>query len=359
LLVHICCSVDSHHFLEKLKEDFPTKNLIGFFYDPNIHPYSEYQLRLLDVQQSCENLGIKLYEGDYDFVQWFQFVKGLENEPEKGDRCTVCFDTRLEVSAKKAKELGCTQFTTSLLISPKKSQEKLEIIGHKLALKYELEFVFKDYRSGNGMELQSKAVKENKLYRQNYCGCLFGLTAQRLQQNKLLDEMMSPITNQILPESIEERIELYKKRNKFQKENKEFKIIKERFLNYRILSGLITVDKEIVPSYFLAYSTLKNKKTSGQIEYTLNNISYLNRDETKFITLEYFNYLAKTDFKNIYDVIKNPLIFENEIRIRNLISKSSFDISCIIIVDVIPEKKIEILLQSEIFDDVREVIMEE
>lgn len=357
MLVHICCSVDSHHFLEKLREDFPTKKLIGFFYDPNIHPYSEYKLRLLDVKQSCDILGIELYEGEYDFEKWLSIVKGLENEPEKGDRCTVCFDTRLEVSAKKAKELGCTQFTTSLLISPKKSQEKLEIIGHKLALEYGLEFVFKDYRSGNGMELQSKAVKENKLYRQNYCGCLFGLTAQRLGQNKLLDEMISPITNQILPESIEERIELYKKRNKFQKENKEFKIIKERFLNYRILSGLITVDKKVIPSYFLGYSTLKNKKTSGQIEYTLNNISYLNRDETKLITLEYFNFLGKTNFQNIYELTKNPLLFEKEIEIRNLISKSFFDISCIVIVDTIPKGKIEISLQSEIFDDVREIII--
>jgi len=356
LLVHICCSVDSHHFLEKLKEDFPNETLVGFFYDPNIHPYSEYKLRLLDVQYSCDLLGIQLIEGPYDFETWLVLVKGLENEPEKGDRCTVCFDTRLEMSAKKALELQCKKFTTSLLISPKKSQDKLEIIGAKLAKQYHLEFIFRDYRSGNGMELQSKAVKENSLYRQNYCGCLFGLGAQRVQQQKLLDEMMSPISNQIMPESIEERLNLYKRRNQLQKDNIKFKIIKQRFLNYRLLSGLTMINKEVVPSYFLAYSTLKNKKTTGQVEYKIANIHYLNRDETKLISLEYFNYLANTQYQNIYELIQNPPLFEEEVLIRNKIIPSSFDISCIVILETIVDKKIEILLNSEIFDDVREHI---
>ena len=132
LLIHICCSVDSHFFLQKIQEDFPDEKLIGFFYDPNIHPYSEYKLRLLDVQYSCKKLGIELIEGNYDLESWLKIVQGLEQEPEKGDRCTVCFDRRLTVSVKKAKELGHNSFTTTLLISPKKSQEKLEIIGQKL-----------------------------------------------------------------------------------------------------------------------------------------------------------------------------------------------------------------------------------
>ncbi len=358
MLVHICCSVDSHYFLEKLKEDFPNEKLIGFFYDPNIHPYNEYRLRFLDVQYSCELLGIELIEGDYDLEGWLGLVKGLENEPEKGNRCTVCFDTRLEVSVKKAIELGSTSFTTSLLISPKKSQEKLEIIGNELAKKYDLEFIFKDYRVGNGMELQGKAVKENQLYRQNYCGCLFALSTQRLQQQKLLDEMISPINKQILPESIEERIELYKKRNQLQKENMNFKIIKQKFLNYRLLSGLVKINNEVIPSYFLPYSTLKNKKTAGQIEYKKDNIYYLNRDETKLISLAHFNHLANTNYHNIYELMKNPPRFEDELSIRNKITTNLFDLSCIIILDTISNnKKIEIILNSHVFDDVKEEII--
>ncbi len=358
MLVHICCSVDSHHFLEKLREDFPDEKLTGFFYDPNIHPYSEYKLRLLDVEYSCDRLGIELLEGPYDLEGWLGLVKGLENEPEKGDRCTVCFDNRLEVSIKKAKELGCKSFTTSLLISPKKSQDKLEIIGDKLSKEYGVDFIFKDYRSGNGMELQSKAVKENLLYRQNYCGCLFGLTAQRIQQQKLLDEMISPISNQIMPESIEERIALYKKRNILYKEDKNFKIIKQKFLNYRLLSGSVSSEKKVIPSYFLPYSSLKNKKTAGQIEYEIDNIYYLNRDETKLLTLKYFNTLANTQYENIFELIKNPPLFNDELEVRNKIAQSPYDLSCIVVLETIPDKKIEISLNSELFDDVREVIVE-
>ena len=126
LLVHICCAVDSHYFLEKIQEEYPDEKLIGYFYDPNIHPYSEYRLRYLDVEYSCQKLGIKLIEGAYNLEEWLKKVKGMEHLPEKGDRCTVCYDDRLDTTVQKAIELGHNKFTTTLLISPKKSQEKLE-----------------------------------------------------------------------------------------------------------------------------------------------------------------------------------------------------------------------------------------
>jgi len=66
MLVHICCSVDSHYFLQRIQEEYPNEELVGFFYDPNIHPFSEYKLRLYDVKHSCSKLGIKLIEGPYD-----------------------------------------------------------------------------------------------------------------------------------------------------------------------------------------------------------------------------------------------------------------------------------------------------
>ena len=349
MLIHICCSVDSHYFLQKIQEDYPNEELIGFFYDPNIHPYSEYQLRLFDVQHSCNILGIKLVEGEYDLNRWLELVKGLENEPEKGDRCTVCFDRRLEVSVKKAIELNHNKFTTTLLMSPKKSQEKLQNIGDKLAKQYNCEFIFKDYRAKNGMQLQGQTVKENNLYRQNYCGCLFGLTAQREQQNKLMSEMISPITKQILPESIEQRLELYKKRNELKEKNINFKIVKNKILNYRILSGKISFSKQIVPSYFLAYSTLQNKKTSAKIDFIQDNIYYLNKDSVRIIELQTFNNLSNKNYKNIYQLIKEPLSFEDELKVRLKIILNSYDLSTIIIVDKILDGKIEINLDSLIF----------
>jgi len=356
ILVHICCSVDSHFFLQKLQTDFPNDKIIGFFYDPNIHPYSEYRLRLFDVQRSCKILNIELIEGDYDLDNWLQSVKGLENEPEKGDRCTVCFDKRLTISIKKALELGCNKFTTTLLISPKKSQDKLKIIGEELSNKFNCEFVFKDYRSGNGMELQSKEVKQNKLYRQNYCGCLFGLTAQRILQDKLLDEMISPINQQILPESIEERLNLYKQILTLQEKNINFKVIKTRFLNYRLLSGKVISKKEIIPSYFICYSTLKNTKTNGKIEYSIDNIHYFNRDEVKIIDLQYFNTIANKNYKNIQELNYNPLDFYNELDIRYKLLNNNYDLSCLIVLDTIIDTKLEIYLNSKTYEDVKEEI---
>lgn len=357
MLVHICCSVDSHYFLQKLQEDFPTEKLTGFFYDPNIHPYSEYRLRFEDVKHSCEILGIELLEGNYDIDTWMKLVKGLENEPEKGDRCTVCFDRRLDVSVNKAKELGHESFTTSLLISPKKSQEKLDRIGNELESKTGLQWIFKDYRAGNGVQIQGQEVKENQLYRQNYCGCLFGLTQQREHQDKLMDEMFVPINGQIQAESIEERLELYRQRNKLKKENQNFQIIKERFLNYRQMSGKTILNKQVIPSYFLPYSTLQNNKMNGRIEYTINKIHYLNRNEVKVIDINTFNFLANTEYKTTTELLYNPLQFEDELNVRNKILNSPYDLSCVVVIDEIIDGKFEIFLDSKTYDDVREKIV--
>jgi len=357
LLVHICCAVDSHFFLKQLQNDFPNESIECFFYDPNIHPIAEYQLRLLDVQHSCKKLDIKLYEGPYDLEKWLNKVKGLEQEPEKGDRCTTCFDTRLETTIHKAKELGHKSFTTTLLISPKKSQEKLQIIGKKLSQIHQIEFIFKDYRAGQGMHLQATEVKENSLYRQNYCGCIFGLNMQRESQNKLCDELISPIGKQILPESIENRLEIYKQRDKLELRDIKYKIIKQRFLNYRLLSAKIDIAKQTIPSYFLAYSTLKNNKTNGRIEYVKNNINYLNRDEVKIITINTFNTLSNSNYKNTKELIFNPLYFNDELKLRDIITEDRYDLSTIIVIDELIDGKIEIHCNSKIFEDEKEVIL--
>ena len=354
MLVHICCSVDSHYFLQRMQEEYPKETLVGFFYDPNIHPYSEYKLRLLDVEYSCKKLGIELIEGPYALEEWLKLVKGLENEPEKGDRCTVCFDNRLETSVKKAIELGHNKFTTTLLISPKKSQDKLEIIGKNLSTLYDCEFIFKDYRSGNGVEMQGKEVKTNNLYRQNYCGCMFGLNAQREQQNKLTDELIYPIGQQIQPESIEERLELYTKRDQLE----ECNIIKQRFLNYRLLSAKVILNKEVIPSYFLFYSTLKGKKSIGRVEKTIDTIGYFNRDEIKIISLKTFNELSKRSYKTVLELIYNPLLFEEELSVRAKITQNNhFDLSTIIVLEELIQTKLSIFLDYKTYDDVKEVIL--
>ena len=357
LLVHICCAVDSHYFLERIQEEFPNEELVGYFYDPNIHPYSEYRLRYLDVEYSCQKLGIKLIEGAYNLEEWLKKVKGMEHLPEKGDRCTVCYDDRLDTTVKKAIELGHNKFTTTLLISPKKSQEKLEIIGNNLSSMTGLEFIYRDYKAGNGAEIQGQKVKENSLYRQNYCGCLYGLSAQREAQKKIMDEMFNPISNQILPESIEERLELYKKRNELESSGANYKIIKQRFLNYRLFSAKVKIAKNIVPSYILCYSTINRNNTNGRIEYAKDGINYLNRDEVKIIDINTFNSFAGTSYTSVKELMYNPQTFEQELETRNKILKNPYDLSALIVLDEIKNEKYEIEINSETYEDIKEELV--
>ncbi len=357
MLVHICCSVDSHYFLQKLRETYPTEKLIGFFYDPNIHPYSEYQLRLLDVKRSCQKLGVELIEGEYDTESWLKAVRGLEHEPEKGARCSVCFDHRFEISALKAQSLGEEQFTSTLLTSPKKSLSQLQKAGEMLAEKYGLEFLAPDYRKASGTQEQNRMAKKDALYRQDYCGCIYGLTMQREQQDKLADELFVPISGQLQPESIEERIALYEKRWEYEERNIPYKIIKQRFLNWRLMRGLLRIQKQITPAHFLPYSTLKSDYSRGKIEYQIDDLHYMNRDEVRFVSLVQYNQLCGTDYESVQILIFSPPSFTDEIKVRHLLEPGLFSLSTILIVDEIPTKKIEILCQSKVYSDVREILI--
>ena len=259
MLVHICCAVDSHYFLQKLRDDYPDEKLIGYFYDPNIHPYSEYYLRLLEVRRSCAQLDIELIEGTYDMEGWLSAVRGLEHAPEKGARCSVCFDHRFEASAQKAAELGEKVFTSTLLTSPKKSLEQLRNSGEEIAARFGITFVAPDYRKASGTQEQNILAKEAKLYRQDYCGCVFALGQQRAQQERIADELMSPISGQIQPESIEERIALYEQRLELEADDHPYTIVKERFLNWRLSHARLSVRGVPTPVHILPYSTLKKK----------------------------------------------------------------------------------------------------
>lgn len=355
MLVHICCSVDSHFFLEKLQRDFPEEKLTGFFYDPNIHPYSEYRLRYLDVQRSCKKLGIDLIEGEYDFESWMDAVRGLENEPEKGARCEVCFDRRFDVSAHKALEMGEKKMTTTLLVSPLKSQEQLKRVGDAFHEKHGVEFIAVDYRAGGGTQDQSRVTKEEQLYRQDYCGCLYGLTMQRNQQEKLMDEMFSPVSAQALPASIEERLAMYEERMRLEDEGKTYRIVKEKFLNYRQFACHLTKGKTTpIPAHALCYSTLPRKHANGKIEYKQHSIHYFNRDDIRFITLETLNEMAGTQYETTAELIYNPPAPETEVELRFKLTQTPYDLSPILVVDEIPTGKLTLKLDAKVYEDTKE-----
>ncbi|MGA9045767.1 epoxyqueuosine reductase QueH [Sulfuricurvum sp.] len=357
MLVHICCSVDSHFFIEKLQHEYPDEKLVGFFYDPNIHPYSEYRLRLLDVMRSCKKLGIELIEGPYDYENWINAVRGLEKEPEKGARCEVCFDKRFEVSAHKALELGERSMTTTLLVSPKKSQEQLIRSGEAFHTSHGVEFIAFDYRKNGGTNDQSRVSKEEQLYRQDYCGCIYGLTMQRDQQHRLMDEMFSPLSNQILPASIEERLELYTKRMELEEQNTPYRIVKERFLNYRLVRASVKSGGCVIPSYPLFYSTISRTTTEGKIDFEINGQFYLNREEVRFITCETFNALTHLDYANVKALMFSPPSIDIEIALRSHLTQSPFNTSAIMVVDVIPTAKINLILETKTYDDTKEKLI--
>jgi hypothetical protein len=357
VLVHICCSVDSHFFIEKLQQEYPDEKLIGFFYDPNIHPYSEYRLRLLDVERSCKKLGIELIEGEYDFENWMDTVRGLESEPEKGSRCEVCFNRRFEVSAHKAIELGEQTMTTTLLVSPKKSQEQLIRSGEAFEASHGVKFVPFDYRKNNGTADQARVSKEEQLYRQDYCGCLYGLSMQRDQQHRLMDEMFSPLTRQILPASIEERLELYHLRNELEDAGTPYRIVKERFVNYRLFSSYLKVGSEVVPSYPLFYSTISRTQTLGHIEFSIGNQYFLNREEVRFITLETFNTLTGSHYDTTKELMFDTCSLGTEISLRARLTGCPFNTSAIIVLDSIPTDKVTLLLETKTYDDTKEQLI--
>ena len=357
ILVHICCSVDSHFFLQRLQKIYPKAKLIGFFYDPNIHPYSEYYLRLLDVKRSCNILNIQLIEGDYDYDSWLKTVRGLEDEPEKGARCSVCFDRRFEVTAKRAYDLGLKYFTSTLLTSPKKSINQLKLSGDKLAKELNLEFLTLDFRQKNGTQEQNIIAKEDRLYRQNYCGCLYGLKQQRQQQDRLLDELFSPISKQIQPASIEDKIELYENRLKLEERGAEYKIVKRRLLNWRLLYAVVKYKRSNMVAHILPYSKLKSGYSRGKVEYAVNNVHHFSRDEIKFISLDYYNKLINKNYKTTLELIFNLPKFEVELKAREKIVNGFYDLSTVVVVDEIPESKVELKIDTKLYEDVQEVLI--
>ena len=169
LLLHVCCGPCSLGGLHKLK-DF---KVIFHFQNSNIFPEKEHQKRLIETKKVAYEYGYDIIDEVYDHEEWLNFIKGLEDEPERGKRCHSCFEHNLEKTAKKAKELDIHSFTTSLTTSPQKESKIIFEIAKKIASKYNLNFVDIDFKKQNGFAISSKLSKKLNLYRQNYCGCEF------------------------------------------------------------------------------------------------------------------------------------------------------------------------------------------
>ena len=354
MLVHICCSVDSHYFLQRLRADRPHERLIGYFYDPNIHPYSEFLMRFRDVKRSCEKLGVELICGEYEYEAWLEGAKGLENEPEKGKRCAYCFDFRVGNSAQKALELGEKSITTTLLMSPKKDFSQLESALNKAAGEYGLETFAVDYRAGGGTNAQFELAKKDKLYHQNYCGCIFGLARQREAQKLPLSELMSEVGGRVMPGGIEERLELYEKVRECEEKGVKFHLSRKYFLNYRLLRAYVKFGGSVVPSYFLLYSHFKRENVKFSVSEAAQICDEL-RDGVTLLNLAKFNELSGEKFASVNELCRRPIAVSRELEIRRELC-GEFSQNPIIVLDEIRAGRYEIYAKDELYNDSREVL---
>lgn len=174
LLLHACCAPCSSYCLEYLSQYFEISVL---YYNPNISIKEEYEYRLSEEKRLISSMDFKndvrIIDCDYNTKDFFNAVKGLENEPEGGRRCEECFKLRLEATAAEAKRLGIEYFGTTLTISPLKNAELINEIGEQLGEKYGVKWLYSDFKKKEGYKRSIILSKKYDLYRQNYCGCIF------------------------------------------------------------------------------------------------------------------------------------------------------------------------------------------
>ena len=174
VLLHSCCAPCEGEVIETMLESGITPTV--FFYNPNIHPKREYEIRKSEDKKFCEKVGVRHIDADYDVRNWFDRVKGLEWEPERGARCTACFDMRFERSALYAHENGFNVFTSSLGISRWKNMAQINGCGVRASQRYQdLIYWTYNWRKSGGSQRMIEISKKEKFYQQEYCGCVFSL----------------------------------------------------------------------------------------------------------------------------------------------------------------------------------------
>lgn len=183
LLLHSCCAPCSSYVLEYLSKYF---SITVFYYNPNISPLEEYlkrkeeQVRL--IREMSFLYPVDILDCDYDNDVYEDKIKGLENEPERGSRCTVCFRLRLEKTADAALRGGFDYFGTTLTVSPYKNACLINELGRELENTYGVNFLYSDFKKKDGYKRSIELSSEYHLYRQNYCGCKYS----KIERGRLL-----------------------------------------------------------------------------------------------------------------------------------------------------------------------------
>lgn len=181
LLLHACCAPCSSYVLEFLHERF---EIILYFCNPNIAPEEEYEYRKNELKRLVRemNADIEIIEEDYDPAPFYKLAEGLEQLPERGERCQKCIGYRLKLSGAKAAELNCDYFTTTLTISPHKDCAFINEFGGKVSAECGVEYLFSDFKKHEGYKRSIELSKKYNLYRQDYCGCVYSKILREKQK---------------------------------------------------------------------------------------------------------------------------------------------------------------------------------
>ena len=168
IVLHICCGVCAAGVVERLNEE--GHQVLGLFYNPNIHPQDEYERRLAATYRVAEEMGFSLEAGPYTPELWFEETSSLENEPEGGRRCEVCFRFRLKETFKYLEKSGWDSFATTLTVSPHKPADVINRIGREIGGD---RFLARDFKKQAGFQRATELAQKWSLYRQDYCGCTY------------------------------------------------------------------------------------------------------------------------------------------------------------------------------------------
>lgn len=174
ILLHSCCAPCSSHVITFLTKYF---DITILYYNPNISPIEEYDKRKeeqIKLIKEIETKGkIDIIDCDYDNDIYESRIKGYEQCPERGARCTICFNLRLEKTAKIAKINNYDYFCSTLTVSPYKNSHLINQIGEDLSKKYDIKWLYSDFKKADGYKKSIELSKKYNLYRQDYCGCIY------------------------------------------------------------------------------------------------------------------------------------------------------------------------------------------
>lgn len=310
LLMHTCCAPCSIFCIDSLREEGIEPTL--YWYNPNIHPYTEYRARRDTLKEYAQSININvIFKEDYGLDEFCRNVIGDLN-----NRCSnYCYRVRLEQTAKYAKENGYNAISTTLLVSPYQQHEKIEKIGKEVAKRYGLEFVYRDFRVGF-RQGQQKARKLG-LYMQKYCGCIFS-EASANYDHIISDTRVQLLENKITEKKIRlgwevQNLELKPYKNGDQEEIKFiYDLKKEVYMKY-VERNYGEWNEENQKKLFERFMK-ENSKNIELIYLKDELVGFYNGKDKDNNTFEIGNICVKTEYQNkgIGTAVLKEILFENK-----------------------------------------------